>query len=209
MVLMFFVMLSFWILGLLEALLAHFAPNCATFSRAREIPIQGASNAPRPLRSLDHPRGIPGELERRMNKKQRSRLESDTSMADLSAEKCFEALEAGRYFSLEHPEGSLPRELESWKKLSRDPRVLMVKYTTCMFEGSERKKRQILITNVKTLEKHVEKFVADLSSATGPGNGTSGGDHVCLMARSCNSQPGRTRIPLWVLPLHTLRGWRS
>lgn len=139
-----------------EASLAHFAPNCATFSRAREIPIQGASNAPRPLRSLDHPRGIPGELER-MNKKQRSRLESDTSMADLSAEKCFEALEAGRYFSLEHPEGSLARELESWKKLSRDPRVLIVKYTTCMFEGSERKKRQILITNVKTLEKHVGK----------------------------------------------------
>ncbi len=141
---------------LLLSLLAHFAPNCATFSRAREIPIKGASNAPRPIRSMDHPEGIPGEVQR-MTSKQRSRLETDTAMADLSALKCQEALESGRFFSLEHPEGSLARELKSWKSLTSDPRVEVVRYTTCMFEGSERKKRQILITNVSTLRQFVGK----------------------------------------------------
>lgn len=136
--------------------MAHFAPNCATFSRARDIPIAGASNAPRPIRSADHPRGIPGEIAR-MTKKQKTRLDSDTAMADLAAEKCFNALESGRYFGLEHPEGSLARELDSWKKLSSDPRVIVVRYTTCMFEGSERRKRQILITNLRHLERFLGK----------------------------------------------------
>ena len=139
------------------SLLAHFAPNCATFSRAREIPIKGASNAPRPIRSIDHPEGIPGEVQR-MTRKQRSRLEADTGMADLSALKCQEALDSGRYFSLEHPEGSLARELKSWKSLTSDPRVEVIRYTTCMFEGSERRKRQILITNVSTLRQFVGKI---------------------------------------------------
>ena len=34
---------------------AHFAPNCATFSRAREIPIPGVSCPPKPLRRSLHP----------------------------------------------------------------------------------------------------------------------------------------------------------
>ena len=54
--------------------LAHWAPNCATFSRAREIPIKNVKNPPKPIRSIAHPRGIPEEV-RVMTKKQKRRLD--------------------------------------------------------------------------------------------------------------------------------------
>jgi len=37
----------------------HFAPVCGTASRAREIPRPELSLAPQPLRSLEHPLGLP------------------------------------------------------------------------------------------------------------------------------------------------------
>ena len=59
----------------MNADLAHFAPNCATFSRAREIPIPGVKNPPKPLRSSEHPRGIPKEVSR-LSKRARLRMEA-------------------------------------------------------------------------------------------------------------------------------------
>ena len=47
--------------------LEHFAPNCATFSRAREIPIPNVSNVPKPLRDESNPTGIPSEVARMSN----------------------------------------------------------------------------------------------------------------------------------------------
>ncbi len=129
-----------------DAFLQHWAPNCATFSRAREIPLVGVANAPKPIRSELHPRGIPDEV-KMMSNKQRKRLETDTEMADLAANSCLEALESGRIFTLEHPFRSLARHLPSWKRLEREEGVSCIEYSTCMFEGSRRKKRQVLITN--------------------------------------------------------------
>jgi hypothetical protein len=53
-----------------EAKLRHMAPNCATFSRAREIPIKGVANPPRPLRNEEFPGGIPSEINK-MNPRSR------------------------------------------------------------------------------------------------------------------------------------------
>ena len=92
-----------------------------------------------------------------MTKKQRGRLDADTCMANLSADKCFQALSEGRFFSLEHPEGSIARSLPSWKKLASHPEVETIRYTTCMFEGSERRKRQVLLTNVSTMRAVIGK----------------------------------------------------
>lgn len=92
-----------------------------------------------------------------MTKKQRGRLDADTCMANLSADKCFQALSEGRFFSLEHPEGSIARSLPSWKKLASHPEVETIRYTTCMFEGSERRKRQVLLTNVGTMRAVIGK----------------------------------------------------
>jgi hypothetical protein len=53
-----------------EAKLRHMSPNCATFSRAREIPIKGVANPPRPLRNEEFPGGIPSEINK-MNPRSR------------------------------------------------------------------------------------------------------------------------------------------
>lgn len=137
-----------------EAWLRHRAPNCATFSKAREIPIAGVPNAPRPVRSGAHPLGIPEEVQR-MSGKQRARLHCDSRMANMAAEDCIKADEEGKPFSLEHPAGSIALDLDSWKRLLRRNGVMKVEYTTCMFEGSRRRKRQVLITNVKHFRYHI------------------------------------------------------
>ena len=82
--------------------LAHWAPNCATFSRAREIPIKNVANPPRPLRSTEYPAGIPTEL-CRLSKKSLKRLKDDTRMADMAAENCLRRHRRGQKFTLEHP----------------------------------------------------------------------------------------------------------
>lgn len=97
---------------------SHCAPNCATFSRAREIPIKGIKCPPRPVRSELFPKGIPSELER-MSAKSRKRLRDDSTMADLSAESCLRAHKAQKIFSLEHPGRSLALRLPSWQELMR------------------------------------------------------------------------------------------
>ena len=74
---------------LLKSKLEHWAPNCSTFSRAREIPIAAVKNAPHPIRSEEFPTGIPSELNR-MSPKGKTRLHDDTQMADLAAFKCME-----------------------------------------------------------------------------------------------------------------------
>ena len=140
-----------------ESTLGHYAPNCATFSRAREIPVKGVKNAPVPIRSLEHPTGIPREVEK-MTRKQRKRLDNDTSMADLSAEACWDRAERGKGFSLEHPYGSIAWELPSWKRLKGRSDVFWVPYHTCMFEGSQRKKKQALLTNVESLARAMAKL---------------------------------------------------
>lgn len=126
--------------------LTHWAPNCATFSRAREIPIKGVRNAPVPLRSEDFPTGIPAELSR-LKRKARERLAADTAMADMAASLALEAHGRGRLFSLEHPGRSIALFLPSWQALLSQEGVQRVDYTTCMFEGSRRRKVQVLICN--------------------------------------------------------------
>ena len=135
-----------------QASAGHFAPNCATFSRAREIPVKGVKNAPVPIRSANFPTGIPSEVER-MAPKQRRRLENDTRMADMSAEACWDLAEQKKGFTLEHPHGSIAWELDSWKKLKERGDVFWVPYHTCMFEGSQRKKKQALLTNLECVAK--------------------------------------------------------
>ena len=126
--------------------LAHWAPNCATFSRAREIPIPKVKNPPLPLRSDEFPEGIPSELSR-MSKKARLRLEKDTCMAVDAAENCIKRHKSGKAFSLEHPGRSIALELPAWKRLRNMEGVFSSFYHTCMFPGSSRRKHQVLIHN--------------------------------------------------------------
>lgn len=131
--------------------LAHFAPNCATFSRAREIPIPKVRCPPLPIRSSEYPHGIPTEV-RRMSKKARLRLEKDTRMAEDAAESCIQRHVQGKAFSLEHPGRSIALELPAWKRLRSMEGVFSSFYHTCMFPGSSRRKHQVLIHNREYLK---------------------------------------------------------
>ena len=98
------------------SVLQHWAPNCGTFSRARERPIPGVANPPPPLRSDQFPEGIPEVLHSLPASKKR-KLDLDTQMADLAASECLKTHRSGRYFTLENPKNSIARKLDTWKRL--------------------------------------------------------------------------------------------
>ena len=89
-----------------------------------------------------------------MSAKSRKKLEDDTSMADMSAEMALEAHEKGDLFTLEHPRRSLAQHLPSWKRLLAMEGVVLTPYHTCMFEGSRRKKSQMVIHNHRNFNSH-------------------------------------------------------
>ena len=134
--------------------LQHWAPNCCTFSRARERPIPGVENPPVPLRSSIFPRGIPEVVSNLPNPKKR-KLSLDTDMADMAAQSCSEANRCGKLFTLEHPKNSIARDLESWQELEREEGVMTTEYHACMFEGCKRRKSQILIHNIPGIHPHL------------------------------------------------------
>lgn len=137
-----------------ESLIRHWAPNCSTFSRARERPIAGAAFSPKPLRDDDNPRGIPSVV-LELPPSKRRRLDLDTQMADMAAEDCIASHLAGRYFSLEHPKNSIARRLDSWKELESLQGVFSTEYHACMFESCRRRKSQVLIHNIPGMVQHV------------------------------------------------------
>ena len=67
------------------SLIRHWAPNCSTFSRARERPIPGVRFSPKPLRNDTYPEGIPEVLAQLPASKKR-KLDLDTRMANMAAE---------------------------------------------------------------------------------------------------------------------------
>ena len=131
-----------------KACVSHWAPNCSSFSRARERPIKGVRFSPKPLRSESCPRGIP-EVVKGLKSSKRMKLNDDTEMAELAAEECLLAHRNGRFFSLEHPFNSLAHHLPSWRALRKESGVYVTQYHTCRSTGSRRRKNQSLIHNVE------------------------------------------------------------
>ena len=72
------------------AIKRDWAPNCSTFSRAREKPIPGVKFPPKPLRNDPFPKGIPNVLEKLQAAKER-KLDLDTSMAEMAARDCIKS----------------------------------------------------------------------------------------------------------------------
>ena len=103
------------------------------------------------MRSENFPEGIPEEIGK-MSHKAKKKLEDDTSMANLAAEQCTKKHLEGSYFSLEHPGRSLAHNLDSWRGLKELQGVRVLDYTTCMFEGSRRRKFQSLVCNHEAFE---------------------------------------------------------
>lgn len=82
-----------------------------------------------------------------MSTKSRKRLRDDTFKADLAATSCLSHHKRRKVFTLERPARSLALRLDSWEEVTRQGGVIKVEYTTCMSEGSRRRKSQVLITN--------------------------------------------------------------
>ncbi len=128
----------------------HLGPNCGTFTRARERPIPGVRNSPLPLRSNDHPEGLPYLAQPRW-KRMRERVERDTYMAKSAARRCINFLKAGLPFTLEHPGNSIARELKEWQELVALDGVFIIEHHHCMFSPCLKRKFQIVITNIPSL----------------------------------------------------------
>ena len=151
-----------------ETLIRHWAPNCSTFSRARERRIVGAFSSPKPLRDDSNPRGIPSMLAKLPPVKRR-RLDLDTRMADMAAEDCIESHRAGRYFSLEHPKNSIARRLDSWRELEGLQGVFSTEYHACMFKDCRRRKSQVLIHNIPGLVNHIGRLCSNSKTCSRTG----------------------------------------
>ena len=175
-----------------DSLLAHWAPNCGTFSRARERPIKGVRNPPKPLRSTVYPKGIPHVLVS-LPKAKLSKLVNDTKMADLAAENCANRHLNSLFFSLEHPLNSIARHLPSWIYLESLPGVFATEYHACMFEGCKRRKRQILIHNAAELHDAVSRICKSESRCSRTGERHLGWKPQVLEGRVKSFSTGEER----------------
>ena len=120
------------------------APDCSTFSKAREISRPGAP--PCPLRSIEEPYGItygPYAL----NDQQMEDLKPHTDMMVTSLEGCIDDVLAGRAALLESPIEAYTWALQEAIKFAALPGVLDVLTDNCML-GGDRKKGSRLRTNV-------------------------------------------------------------
>ena len=144
--------------------LVHYAPNCGTFSRARDRPIPGALFAPPPLRSSAFPSGLPN-----LSGKDKLRVDHDTFCADFSALSALERHRNQKFFSLEHPGRSHAHSLPSWKALRDTPGVFHDECHACMYPPCKRRKLQSLTHNIPELRGHVSLLCQDEKICTRTG----------------------------------------
>ena len=138
----------------------HWGPNCATYSRARERNIPGARVQPLPLRSVEYPEGLPRVFDPEhpdFSAKTMERVKNDTFMAQLAAKCCLKAHRSGRAFTLEHPGRSRALDDVFWKELLAEPNVYAVYHHHCMFADCNKKKFEVLITNIPHIRPRLER----------------------------------------------------
>eukprot|EP00973_Karenia_brevis_P092608 12413217-Karenia_brevis.AAC.1 len=138
----------------------HWSPNCGTCTRARERPIPGAKSAPVPVRSTEYPKGLPFLSDHRWAK-MKTRVDDDTAMILLAINECTVAHRDKRLFTLEHPGNSLARNFPEWQALEKLPGVFIIEFHSCMFEPSDRRKYEIVVTNIPELKPHISKSCRD------------------------------------------------
>ena len=120
----------------------HMAPPCRTFSRARRKDKYGSVPV---LRTDDKPEGFGCQ---------------DTTEANILADRCASIGEAqakaGRFFSIENPEGSFIWMMKSFGRLAKMEGVSLVVIDQCAF-GSEFKKPTGVLTNSPWIVKRARR----------------------------------------------------
>ena len=131
-----------------RTLVVHFGTECKTFSRARELQRPGW-RLPKPLRSAQHPLGLPG-----LTAKEKESLSRGNEMAEISVQLAFKLLAAGCYFIIENPERSRLWDLPEFVRLSKQAGVKEWICHNCMLGGRRRKATKFLSNlNLQEVEK--------------------------------------------------------
>ena len=112
----------------------HFAPVCGTASRAREIPRPELSLAPQPLRSLEHPLGLPdlGPIDQK-------RVENANELFRYTCQLFAFCVRRGILATMEDPRGSYLWVIPFVLELQRIYPLFATDFQACMY-GSLRDK---------------------------------------------------------------------
>jgi hypothetical protein len=114
----------------------HFAPPCGTASKAREKPVplklrkQGAP-APRPLRSQQYPRGLPG-----LSTVEQQRVDSANTIYELVIQLCYTCKKFSIPMSIENPAGSHFWNYPGMDQCKFDCGLEDIDFDGCMHGGS-------------------------------------------------------------------------
>ena len=124
---------------------AHFAPACGTASAAREIPLPGEPDPPRPLRSLDFPLGFST-----LQGTDRIRVDAANFIYSFTAEHCTDLHLRKVGWTIENPGSSLMWVHPDIAALQHLEGVKAIAFHTCMY-GAPRRKETAVWTNVDEL----------------------------------------------------------
>ena len=122
------------------------APDCSTLSRARERPLPGHPNPPAPLRSAEHPEGIPT-----LGRADQARVDAANSFIKFTLQQATKAADSGRATVLESPLRSYLWMFPQMKQLRQNKFWKRVEYDACCWGGA-RCKAQALEGNVQELD---------------------------------------------------------
>ena len=112
----------------------HFAPVCGTASRAREIPRPELAMAPRPLRSMEHPMGLPT-----LSPHEKQRVDIANELFRYTCELFAMCVQRGVMATMENPRGSYLWMIPCVLELMRIYPLFATDFQACMY-GSSRDK---------------------------------------------------------------------
>ena len=122
-------------------LITSLSPPCGTASRAREIPLKGKDFQPRPLRSSEHPLGLPT-----LEGIDKERVAKANILYKFSIALCFFLLSHCRVFFLENPTNSYFWEIPFVIPLLEHKLIFVADFQACVW-GSKRPKWTRIISN--------------------------------------------------------------
>eukprot|EP00435_Cladocopium_sp_Y103_P012524 s4507_g3.t1 len=124
---------------------SHFGIPCGTCSRAREIPIEGEANAPKPLRSPEFPEGLPN-----LEPRDQERVDLANKVYSACARLIITCIVLSIRWTLEQPSRSLFWLTKYWRWVLDHCQPLFVSFHNCMFGGA-RPKRTTIATDIEGL----------------------------------------------------------
>lgn len=144
----------------MKSAVVHFSPSCKTFTRIREIPIPGASRPPVPLRSEEHPLGLPFLKQDKWVALGR-RVADDNSLAIWAIERCMHRAKRKLGFTLEHPGNSYIWELGQAKELLGFPEVEDALFHNCMFKDGRKRKLSRFRTDMPQVASRLRRWCSN------------------------------------------------